>query len=286
MNYYHEPVRLVEPVGNNAIAYDDRMALGSQWKLFIPQLVTWTLDDLALWDEIVFEEVENGKLISCKGLQSLLKIVHNWKAIYITDNHNHALYFRYDALHNGLIQPGAMLLHIDQHADFNEPNFYLNWESKELRAEWNTEKIFNREEMRKRENEEALTSDQWLAASDDYDLWVIAEYVNTQTQIASFIKPALHSGLIGDCIQIRSEAKLQEIIHNNIIENWALRIGNSIVDIDIDFFAHETDVTHKMSLLRQLLSSASVATIATSPYFIDQQRAIELVRELLQESEK
>lgn len=100
--------------------------------------------------------------------------------------------------------------------------------------------------------------------------------MNTQTQIASFIKPALHGGLLKECVQIRSEAKLVEIIQNS-----KFKIQNYIVDIDLDFFVHETNVSNKMNLLRQLISSAPVVTIATSPYFLDQHRAIELIHLLL-----
>lgn len=256
MNFYTEPVRLTEPVWNNAIAYSERMALWSQGKLYVPALIDWTLDDLAVWENIVFEEIDHGSLISCKGLKNLLTIHHQWKTIYITDNHNHALYFRYEALTDGLITPGATLLHIDQHADFSEPNSYLNAEIKEQKAE--------------------------------IDLSAVVEYVNTQTQIASFIKPALQSWLLKECVQIRSEAKLQHIAEdiklkteNNTevlgFESWVL---NYILDIDMDFFAHETDVSAKIELIRQLISSASVVTIATSPYFMDQQRAISLIKEL------
>ena len=39
MNFYAEPVRQSAPVGNNAIAYAERMALSSQGKLYIPALI-------------------------------------------------------------------------------------------------------------------------------------------------------------------------------------------------------------------------------------------------------
>ncbi len=262
MNFYREPVRLSDPVWNNALSHAKRMALGSQGKLYIPALREGTLKDLSLWENIVFEEVDHdNRLTSCRWLSSLLKLQALWKTIYITDNHNHALYFWYEALSHGLISPGATLLHVDQHADMNEPTSYINSQ---------------------------------LTEHSSQLLWNIAEYVNTQTQIASFIQPALHSGLVKECIQIRSEAKLQEITEDIKLKTknqkdvlgFESGVLNYIVDIDLDFFAHETDVRSKVELLRKLISSASVVTIATSPFFLDQKYAIQLIHMLLDEIDK
>lgn len=263
MTFYNTWIWLVDPVWNNAVSYTERMALGSQGKLYIPALREWTLKDLSLWENIVFEEVDHANtLTSCTWLSSLLKLQALWKTIYITDNHNHALYFWYDALSHGLISPGATLLHVDQHADMNEPISYYNSESK-----------------------------LWPLT---YDLQSVATYVNTQTQIASFIQPALHAGLVKESVQIRSESKLQEITEDiklktknqkDIVdfESWVL---SYIVDIDLDFFAHETDVHSKIVLLQKLITSASVVTIATSPFFLDQKYALELIHMLLDEIDK
>lgn len=126
-------------------------------------------------DKIVFEEVEDGQLLSCSGLKELVQVSHHDKPIYITDNHHHALYFRYKALNDGLISPGATLLHIDQHADMNEPVARIDPDKQS-------------------------------------DMDYIATYVNEQTQIASFIQPALKTGLFAECVQIRSEFALQEAV--------------------------------------------------------------------------
>lgn len=68
-----------------------------------------------------------------------------------------------------------IVIHIDQHADMNEPEVRLD---------------------------EARVG----------DIEYIAQYVNTEAQIASFIQPALRAGLISECIQVRSEAKLEETV--------------------------------------------------------------------------
>jgi hypothetical protein len=49
--------------------------------------------------------------------------------------------------------------------------------------------------------------------------------------------------------------------------------GNSILNLDLDFFAPEMDFIDeekKVRLIRNLLPKVKYVTIATSPYFIDQ----------------
>ena len=46
-----------------------------------------------LGSEIAFEEVEDGKLLSYRGLETLVTLSDD-VSIYIFDNHNHALYAR------------------------------------------------------------------------------------------------------------------------------------------------------------------------------------------------
>lgn len=238
MTFYKQATWQTAQVGNNALSYAERMALWSQWKLYIASFVDWTIDDLSLWENVVFEEVNNGKLLSCRWLASLIKTRFESKTVYISDNHNHALAFWYEWFIHGLIPKWVTLLHVDQHADMNEPSAHIDM-------------------------------------SQESNLDYIAEYVNTQTQIASFIQPAIRSGLITECIQIRSEAKLQEV------SSKAKQYMPYILDIDIDFFAEEKEIEDKLALLRSLMPWAMLITIATSPFFIDQKKAIDIVKKLL-----
>jgi hypothetical protein len=57
-----------------------------------------------------------------------------------------------------------------------------------------------------------------------------------------------------------------------------------ILDIDIDFWAPEMGIEEfdrTIQKTRQLIAGASMVTIATSPCFIDQERAVEIVTMLL-----
>jgi hypothetical protein len=45
--------------------------------------------------DIVFEEIEDGKLKSCVGLENFVQLSED---MVVFDNHNHALYYWIDAM--------------------------------------------------------------------------------------------------------------------------------------------------------------------------------------------
>ena len=114
---YKTPFFLTEPVGNNAFSYDQRVSK----QLYIPALVTGTCRDLKLGNRVVFEEEdEHGVLRSCYGLENFVRM--EWKGIplVVFDNHNHALYFWYEAQRQGILGAQNTLVHIDEHSDLWE----------------------------------------------------------------------------------------------------------------------------------------------------------------------
>jgi hypothetical protein len=95
MHYQNKQI-LNQKLGNNAFAWDERTTKYEQSPtLTIPGLIDGTLDDVRIGTEIVFEEVENGTLRSCMGLENFVKLNEN---IVVFDNHNHALYYWIDAV--------------------------------------------------------------------------------------------------------------------------------------------------------------------------------------------
>jgi hypothetical protein len=182
------------------------------------------------------------------------------------DNHNHALYCRYREFLAGRIQKWLSLIHIDQHSDMKDP---VGWIDVEKEHDW------------------------------DY----IATYVNEVCTIADFIQPALKTGLVGECVQVRSEYGLLHYdMFHTVISSEVERSHISprfldstsfhskwhskgyILDIDIDFWAEEMGIEEfdrTIQKTRQLIAGASMVTIATSPCFIEQERGVEIVKLLL-----
>jgi hypothetical protein len=93
---YSKKIVLNQNLSNNAFAWDERTAeYRRSPTLAIPAVINGKIDDVRIGSDIVFEEVENGKLRSCVGLESFVRLSEN---IVVFDNHNHALYFWIDAV--------------------------------------------------------------------------------------------------------------------------------------------------------------------------------------------
>ena len=231
---YTTPYILSENVWNNAFSYDIR----TNKSLLIPSLIHWTLDDVKIGQEIVFEEKENGLLESYKGLEHFIRLV--WDIpITIFDNHNHALYFWYMALSEWIIAPWVELIHIDEHSDL--------WENPHT-----------------------------IPSRSLEDIW---RFTNYACNVGNYIAPAIKDGLIGRVIRIENEYQLDQYRDYTPSEN-------SILNIDLDFFAPEMDFIEeekKIRCIKNLIKKVKCITIATSPYFIYQWLAIEKLRKILKE---
>ncbi|MCC6643328.1 UPF0489 family protein [Candidatus Peregrinibacteria bacterium] len=108
---------------------------------------------------------------------------------------------------------------------------------------------------------------------------ILFEYTNLTLNVGNFIPPAIKTGLLSEVINIDSETSIKEFSHNG---------KPFILDIDLDFFAPELDYignTNKISLIQKLLPKASLITIATSPYFIDQQLAKHFLEEIFKHAD-
>ena len=91
--------------------------------------------------------------------------------------------------------------------------------------------------------------------------------------MGNFIPPALKAGWFKEVVQVGSA------------EAFAVEPqGPFVLDIDLDIFApimaHIPDEV-KISRLRAWISRASFITIATSPFFMDQNQALHYVRRLI-----
>lgn len=119
-------------------------------------------------------------------------------------------------------------------------------------------------------------ADSWKTINFEKPLKEIAIFVNTEINIGNFIMPAKHSKLLSEIVQIRTDFSLQNIQNHLPQQNY-------ILDIDIDFWAPELDhidIELKNTVTRKLIQNASLITVATSPYFIDQHKAIKIIHQL------
>ncbi|MCI9978348.1 UPF0489 family protein [Clostridioides difficile] len=228
-NYEYNGFYIEKPMGNNVFSYDKR----DNKSIYVPKLISGTLDDVKLGNKVVFNEVDENEEIKAIGLENMVEYVLGNKKIYVFDNHNHAFYFWLKSMMNDEFTRGCKLVHVDQHKDTREPENYdvdIN----------NIEDVFR--------------------------------YTNEVLNVGSFIKPALQHKIFSELIIIDS------------LYGFDLDIEPEFVlDIDLDIFSSYMDYIpfdFKLDKIKNLIKKAKVITIATSPYFINQEYAIKVLKEL------
>lgn len=217
------------PIGNNIFSYEKR----SNKSIFVPSLIEGTLEDVAIGEEIVFNEIDEDKEIKAKGLKNMVFYKKEDKDIYIFDNHNHALYFWINSLKSNKFKKGCKLVHIDQHKDMREPENY----------------------------------DVDMNSLDD-----VFRYTNEVLNVGNFIQPALKHNIFSEVIIIDSSYGFEMDIE-----------GEYVLDIDLDIFSKDMEYISydkRVSKIKELIKGAKVITIASSPFFIEQEYAIKVLKEL------
>lgn len=243
---YTQDFYISGPVWNNLFSLEKR----EHKRLFVPALKRIeSFHEIQLLapneQKVTFEEYDfHGNMQTCYGLENLYECSWRWKKIYLVDNHNHVYYFWYLTREQGIISDNSLLYHIDEHADTRDPGEYLlKPESEDLR------KVF--------------------------------QYTNFTLNVGNYIIPAEQEWLIGQTIQIRGESALRDYNSGSF---WELeKNSNIILNLDLDFFEPELDFIDydlKKQVILDIAQKADLITICTSPYFIDQERALEVLRDL------
>jgi hypothetical protein len=100
-------------------------------------------------------------------------------------------------------------------------------------------------------------------------------YTNFHLNVGNYIVPSQQCGLIGDIQMVTSEDALRN--RAGVLQR------NKILNIDLDFFAADMsyiDFDLAARFIASHLATASLVTIATSPFFIGQADAIRVLQDL------
>ena len=103
----------------------------------------------------------------------------------------------------------------------------------------------------------------------------IEQFVNEKTNVGNFISAAKNSWIISEVIQVRTDYALRELQASSIMHQAF------ILDIDIDFRVDKELTEDDRKIIQTLMKKAELVTVATSPYFIDQEQAISIIRNIL-----
>ncbi|MEG0180260.1 MAG: UPF0489 family protein [Terrisporobacter sp.] len=107
---------------------------------------------------------------------------------------------------------------------------------------------------------------------DIVDLDNVFEYTNKVLNVGNFIQPALKKEIFSQVIIMDSSYSFEIKVE-----------GEYVLDIDLDIFSKDMDYIpydFRLEKIVKLVKDAKVITIATSPYFIEQDYAINVLKEL------
>lgn len=112
---------------------------------------------------------------------------------------------------------------------------------------------------------------------DDYNVNMdniedVFTYTNEVLNVGNFIQPALKHNIFSDVVIMDSSYGFDLDIK-----------GEYVLDIDLDIFSKDMDyIPHEIKIckIQNLIKKAKVITIASSPFFIDQEYAIKVLKEL------
>ena len=217
--------QLTENIWNNQFCFNQV----ENPKIWIADMIDWTIENLEIWENTVFREMKNWNVVEYKWLKNFIRIKKEHQSIYIFDNHNHALKYRIDEYKHWNIPFWFDLIHIDQHTDMKLSEFKLDLDNPKF---------------------------------DVYNVW-------------NFIQPAIKAGLISNVEQINTEYKLL---------NYETEKEDFNLDIDLDFRAPEMSIENYSDTIKKvknLITKSRVVTIATSPYFLNQDLAIKICKNIL-----
>lgn len=235
-----------EEVGNNSFMFKKGA------KLFVPPL-KYSVEKnsnsfLKLGKEIVFRDKdEKGDLIESVGLENFI-LTQGKKTglpIYVVDNHNWVFYCWAEFLkfveNNDSCPEPFLMVHIDAHKD--EGEVFLN-------------KKFEQSDL-------ALSKEQTV-----------------ELKVSNYINAAVQTGLIQE--QFLSFTESSDLINYEAKFELLKRDSqNIILNVDIDIFDPEVSLIsleEKVRLIGYFITKADLITFATSPGFIDQNLAIEIVK--------
>lgn len=210
-------------------------------KLYVPSLIEISdFSEIKLWDEVVFEDFDFDWKL----------VSAKWlKNFYNISWQNKDIY----------------LFDNHNHA------FYFWYLARNKGVIWDNNTLYHIDE-----HADTRTPEKIISKEDVKDLKKVFEYTNFCLNVWNYIIPAQKDGIISEVVQIRSEKDLLDFMSDNLQENI-------ILNLDLDFFEPNLDYIDydlKKKVILDIAKKAKVITIATSPFFIDQELALKVFKDI------
>lgn len=117
---------------------------------------------------------------------------------------------------------------------------------------------------------------EYLLKPNSHNLNDVFDFTNFVLNVWNYIIPTVKEWIIWEVIQIRSEENLN---------NWFVLPEKKgiILNLDLDFFEPNLDYINyelKKKFILDIAKKADVITVATSPFFVNQELALEVFKEI------
>ncbi len=282
--FYNKWFFIDKPVWNNEFSFEKR----KNKRLFVPNIIDLDIKDLDKIklqddkDKIAFEDFWfDNKLSTNYGLKNFYRIKIKEKEVILFDNHNHAFYFWYEARNRWIIGDNNTLIHIDEHADTRDNNKIIsNIDSLDL------EKVFTFT------NEVLNVGDYIIPAQKQWLIWNIIQIRNT-SNLEDYVdkyynKSYLEFDLFHSETQpiwLKSNWDSNSLHSINQISKYNFRNKSNwiVLNLDLDFFQPDLDFIDynlKKKVVIDAFQKSNFITVCTSPFFIEQDLAIKVFKDL------
>ncbi len=226
---------------NNLLSYNERKKLWSDLKLFIPEI-------LDLWKvrniNDVFNYLSLWNKIVFEEVEKWKLLSKNWLDKYLFFEFNGVKYAIFDNHNVALYFLWKNYLDTKESLDL----IHIDQHSDMRQPDYVPDKITNVKDL--------------------------IEYTFKWTNVWNYLIPAKKLWFIGEIYQVRTEFKALELDKNFV--KW------KILNIDLDFWAKEMGTTKEsLKKIKNLLKYSKMVLIATSPFFINQKEALNLLEKML-----
>lgn len=228
-------------------AWNNALSYSERWespKLWVPELVSWKFEDAKIWDKVVFEDFS----MTSDVLMSC-KGLDKYLRIPYKDKE---------------------IILVDNHNIV----LYFWYEARQRRIIWNWCELIHIDE-----HSDLWKNDFTISCEDSKDLEKVFEFVNYKCNVWNYILPAEKEGIIWQIHQIRSEHSLLEYENKEIDRDIILNIDLDFWNPTLDFI--DNDLKNRVT--KKYIEKAKVITVATSPFFIEQELALKVFRELFEQ---